>query len=208
MTTEDEPAAARREFLKSSAGALGFGWLGLNWPAIVAAAQHAHDMTTAALKRFEFLAEEEARDVEAVAAQIVPSGDTFGAKEAGVVYFVDHVHGGLFKARAAAFRAELEEFTRTFAASHPGGERFADLDWDAQTAWLRRIEATPFFSAMRTYTVMGLLSSPVYGGNRDKLGWKLVGFDDRHAWEPPFGYYDRDYPGFQPYDAKPPRSQT
>jgi hypothetical protein len=30
---------------------------------------------------------------------------------------------------------------------------------------------------------------------------------DRHAWAPPFGYYDQDYggfapyPGFQPYSA-------
>jgi gluconate 2-dehydrogenase gamma chain len=22
---------------------------------------------------------------------------------------------------------------------------------------------------------------------------------DQHAWEPPFGHYDVDYPGFQPY---------
>ena len=27
-------------------------------------------------------------------------------------------------------------------------------------------------------------------------GWKLIGFEDRHAFQPPFGYYDRDYPGF------------
>jgi Gluconate 2-dehydrogenase subunit 3 len=202
MTTEKERTAARREFLKTSAGVLGLGWLGAHWPAVAAAAEHAHAMTTAAVKRFQFLAEEEARDVEAVAAQIVPSGATPGATEAGVVHFIDHIHEGLFKSRAAEFRAGLEHFTRVFAESHPGGGRFADLGWDAQTAYLRSIETTPFFSAMRTYTVMGLLSSPVYGGNRDKLGWKLVGFDDRHVWEPPFGDYDRDYPGFAPYGGK------
>ena len=27
-------------------------------------------------------------------------------------------------------------------------------------------------------------------------GWKLLGFEDLHAFQPPFGYYDRDYPGF------------
>ena len=38
-----------------------------------------------------------------------------------------------------------------------------------------------------------------------KAGWKLVGFVDQHAWEPPFGHYDRGYPGFEPY-AKERRS--
>ena len=28
------------------------------------------------------------------------------------------------------------------------------------------------------------------------VGWKLIGFEDRHVFQPPFGYYDRDYPGF------------
>ena len=37
---------------------------------------------------------------------------------------------------------------------------------------------------------------PAYGGNRDGVGWKLIGFEDRHVFQPPFGYYDRDYPGF------------
>jgi hypothetical protein len=22
------------------------------------------------------------------------------------------------------------------------------------------------------------------------MGWKLLGFDHRHVWAPPFGYYD------------------
>ena len=29
-----------------------------------------------------------------------------------------------------------------------------------------------------------------YGGNRDRVGWKLIGFEDRMAYQPPFGYYD------------------
>ena len=33
-------------------------------------------------------------------------------------------------------------------------------------------------------------------------GWKLIGFEDQHVFEPPFGYYDRDYPGFTPQTEK------
>ncbi len=35
------------------------------------------------------------------------------------------------------------------------------------------------------------------------LGWKLLGFEDLHAFQPPFGHYDRDYPGFLTEPAKP-----
>jgi hypothetical protein len=40
-----------------------------------------------------------------------------------------------------------------------------------------------------------MFASPSYGGNRNLVGWKLLGFDDRFAWQPPFGYYDRDAHG-------------
>jgi gluconate 2-dehydrogenase gamma chain len=35
-----------------------------------------------------------------------------------------------------------------------------------------------------------MLSNPEYGGNFNKMGWKLIGFDDRFSWAPPFGWYD------------------
>ncbi len=41
-----------------------------------------------------------------------------------------------------------------------------------------------------------MFTAPTYGGNRDGLGWKLIGFEAQHVFQPPFGYYDRDYPGF------------
>jgi hypothetical protein len=40
-----------------------------------------------------------------------------------------------------------------------------------------------------------MFAMPSYGGNRDKLGWALIGFQDRHSWQPPFGYYDKGYSG-------------
>ena len=41
-----------------------------------------------------------------------------------------------------------------------------------------------------------MFTLPSYGGNRDGVGWKLLGFQDAHVFYPPFGYYDRDYAGF------------
>jgi gluconate 2-dehydrogenase gamma chain len=195
---------ARRRFLQSTAAALGGGWVAAHWPAIAAAAAHAHaSVSSGGDATLSLLTPAQARDVMAIAAQIVPSGDTPGATEAGVVYFIDHVHAGLYASRSSDFLDGLAGFQRDFAAGHAG--QFADLSPAEQLAYLRSVEDTDFFQQMRFLTVLGLLSLPSYGGNRDKLGWQLVGFEDRHIWEPPFGHYDREYEGFVPYtqEAKP-----
>ncbi len=33
-----------------------------------------------------------------------------------------------------------------------------------------------FFSQLHGITMAGFFSDPIYGGNRDKIGWKLLGF--------------------------------
>src|SRR5258706_5025459 len=41
------------------------------------------------------------------------------------------------------------------------------------------LEAVParfFFNLLLDNTIEGFFSDPIYGGNRDKIGWKLVGF--------------------------------
>lgn len=202
----NENDTSRRAFLRASGGALGAAWLAAEWPALAAAAGHAHEAASGKVDHaFRLLSPEQARDVDAIAAQIVPSGDTPGAREAGVVYFVDHVLSGIYSRQAPEFLAGLAEFQQAFSTGHPDSGRFADADSATQLAWLRSVDKQPFFGAMRTLTVFGLLALPSYGGNESKLGWKLVGFVDQHVWSPPFGHYDRDYPGFVPY-AKATRS--
>jgi hypothetical protein len=52
------------------------------------------------------------------------------------------------------------------------------------------MEKTPFFNTVRTHTIIGFFASPVHGGNHDKIGWALIGYDDSLNHKPPFGYYD------------------
>jgi gluconate 2-dehydrogenase gamma chain len=200
--------ASRRQFLQVSGGTLGFAWLAANWPQVVRAAEHAHAASEADRSRFLFLSAAEARDVEAIAAQIVPSDDSPGAREAAVVHFIDQVHAGPWAAGGPDFRRGLQDFQARCARHHPGTTHFADLAADDQLAYLQHIDRTPFFERIRFLTVLGLLASPRYGGNAQKAGWKLVGFVDQHAWQPPFGYYDAAYEGFKPYVDPPsaPRS--
>jgi gluconate 2-dehydrogenase gamma chain len=206
----DSHGTSRREFLQGASGALGLCWLATQWPQIAAAAEHAHAMAiadTGDRTRFLVLNAAQARDVDAIASQIVPSGATPGAHEAGVVYFIDHVHKGIWASAAGDFIGGLTAFQALCAKHHPGVAQFADLSSDDQHAYLKHVEHSPFFGRMRFLTVLGLLANPAYGGNAGKLGWKLVGFNDQHVWEPPFGHYDKDYAGFVPY-AKAPESQS
>jgi gluconate 2-dehydrogenase subunit 3-like protein len=83
--------------------------------------------------------------------------------------------------------------------SKPGGRSFSPL-LPASTALaaeqhdhlLGAIETTGFFNLLRTHTVLGFFGPPSYGGNRDQVGWKLIGFEDRASVQPPFGYYDAE----------------
>jgi gluconate 2-dehydrogenase gamma chain len=189
--------SSRRRFLRTAGQSLGVAWLGLNWPQLAAAvdAARAAVQSTASFK-FNFLTPAEAADVEAVAAQIIPTDDTPGAREAGVVYFVDGALATFFSRLAVPFRAQLHEFHAACRAAHPDASGFAALSSDRQIDFLTKVERTPFFDTMHLLTLLGMFSMPFYGGNRDAVGWKLLGFEDLHAFEPPFGYYDRDYPGF------------
>ena len=81
---------------------------------------------------------------------------------------------------------------------YPDAGKFSALTSEQQIKMLTEIEKTPFFNMVRTHTVIGFFTRPVHGGNHDKIGWKLIGYDDSLNHKPPFGYYDA-----QP--QKPPR---
>jgi gluconate 2-dehydrogenase gamma chain len=143
-------------------------------PAIAAAAQQSRSAG-----KFEFFTPEQARDAEAIAEQIIPQDESSGAKEAGVVYFIDRALSRYFQDQQPLYRKSLGELAG-----------FASLSPEQQFQKLRSIEKTEFFEAIRTHTIMGFLSDPQYGGNRDRAGWKLIGFSGAHAYRPPFGAYD------------------
>ena len=196
---------SRRSFLLSSGGLLSSVWIAAQWPAITAAAHHADDVSAVpAPAGFEFLKPSEAADVEAISAQIVPSGATPGALEAHAVYFLDRAMATFFAAWAPDFRAGIADFQAKFRASNPTAAAFSLASSDQQIAYLKTVDRTPFFETIRTLTVLGMFSSPKYGGNFRGIGWAMMGFADQHAFTPPFGYYDREYTGFVPYPSANP----
>ena len=130
-------------------------------------------------------------DVEAIASRIIPTDDAPGAKEAGVVYFIDRMLGAAAKDQVPLFDGGLAALSTYVTKTFPSNTTFASLSADQQDAALRSIEKTPFFGAMRFATIAGFLSLPKYGGNRDFVGWKFIGQEHVMEQKPPFGWYDR-----------------
>jgi hypothetical protein len=113
-----------------------------------------------------------------------------------VVHFIDRTLATFFVDRAPGFRTGLAEFQRAFHAAYPLVASFSAAAPREQITFLTSVEHSEFFATMRLLTIMGTLSLSKYGGNYEGAGWKLMGFEDQHAFTPPFGYYDRGYLGF------------
>ena len=182
----------RRAFL-AAAGTAGAAWLAADPELVHAALSHARRTVAAAPPyRFAVLTPAQAAGLEAVAMRILPSDGTPGAKEAGVIHFIDQALASFARDQQEPLLAGLDDLNARTKAQWPEVAAFAALAPERQDELLRAIEKTPFFATMRAGTVMGMFSNPSYGGNRDQVGWKLLGFQAHGIYQPPFGYYDAE----------------
>ena len=182
---------SRRSFLVDSVAGLNAAWVAANYPSILAAQEHVQKATKAGqLPRLAVFTEAQAAEIEAMAAQIIPTDETPGAREAHCVYFIDRALSTFARDNQAAYMQGLQELQAKTRQLYPNAEKFSALTSEQQIKTLTAIEKTPFFNLVRTHTVIGFLSRPVHGGNYDKIGWKLIGYDDSLNHKPPFGYYD------------------
>jgi gluconate 2-dehydrogenase gamma chain len=142
-------------------------------------------------RELKFLTADEAVEIEAISARIIPTDDTPGAKEAGCFWFVDFALAGFSSDAQPLVRDGLKELTREVGKSHPRGTRFSALTGEQQDAVLKRMERSPFFGFVRFATIAGFLALPKHGGNKDYVGWQVVGQEQVWEFKPPFGWYDR-----------------
>lgn len=180
------PDVSRRLFLKSSSAIASFSLLRVGAPALIAITQAA---CTAKQESAPFvtLGAAEAADFAAIAARIMPTTDTPGANEAGVIYFIDRALG-------AEMSSALEYLRAGLAQLNADTSRFADDDDDTQDQRLSKIEDGDFFNTMWMLTMFGFFSMSKHGGNKNNVAWDLIDFEGDHgAWEHPFGHYDAQY---------------
>ncbi|WP_222265751.1 gluconate 2-dehydrogenase subunit 3 family protein [Modestobacter marinus] len=152
-----------------------------------------------------FFNDAEARTVEAISERIIPDGgDGAGATSAGVVYYIDRSVSGISQNLQHVYRTGLRALER-FCQSEFSAP-YVDLSAEQQDDVIRRFlgpevvgpAETPqmygdevgergeldrdlpilrrLFAVVREHAIEGFFCDPVYGGNRDAVGWQLVGF--------------------------------
>ncbi len=158
-----------------------------------------------------FLTPDERRCVSAMVERLIPSDARGpGAREAGVIDFIDNQLAGFYgrgerwymqgpfgpstpeqgyqfeEPPAGFYRRGIAALDAACRERH-GGRVFAALDAATQDAVLAAMEkgafdlpsgvpAKAFFSLVRENAIEGFFCDPLYGGNRDMVGWRLVGF--------------------------------
>jgi Gluconate 2-dehydrogenase subunit 3 len=208
--------STRRDFLLQIGGAAGAAWISAQWPEMLAAAQHAHSAAKANLApAFEVLTPDQAIEIEAISALIIPTDELPGAREAGVVYFIDRALKTFAEEAKSVYDKGLADLNHLASEMFPGVERFSAATPDQQEKLFAKLEEESqtghgtsrrrfsssgmnFVQTIRFHTLAGFLVDPEGGGNRDYAGWKVIGRDPAHSFSPPFGFYDKDYPGWQP----------
>jgi gluconate 2-dehydrogenase gamma chain len=196
-----------------------------------------------------FFTPDEARTVEALTATLLPGTPSDpGAREAGVVYYIDALlwYDRGFGARtyyrppfAMAYEGDSpptnftngdvlwipkdlmprfgwqsiltpREFYRmgimsinSYASANHGG-RYADLTEEQQEEIMTALaedemdpigglDSSEFFDMLRDHTVEGMFSDPVYRGNRDMVGWKLISYPGAQRAYTPLEMQDEAY---------------
>jgi gluconate 2-dehydrogenase gamma chain len=166
----------RRDFLKSVATG---GTVALtSWPALAAEA-----LDNSLAPGCNVFTISQAALVGAIVEQIVPSDNYPGAKEGGVVAFIDRILAGPFgefyKARYKQGLLMIDElsqmrFTRNFVS----------LVSDQQASVLISLESgiggssagREFFGLILQHTIEGYYGDPKHGGNLGGVSWKMIGF--------------------------------
>jgi gluconate 2-dehydrogenase gamma chain len=140
---------------------------------------------------FEVLDERQVATLDAICAQIIPTDEDPGAREARVVRYIDRVLVRQQRYRQPVYTAGLEATDRTSVAL--GGRPFVELEFEEQTRVLKAIEsgevtaehwpavASPeFFQLVWLHTIEGFYGEPKYGGNADRVSWKMIGYPLEH----------------------------
>ncbi len=194
MTKHDE---SRREFLVRaavSAGAAAGAAAGL----VPAAAAQTHEMPMeggpsapgaqhpTGSEHGAFFNHADAATIAAFTERLMPSApDKPGARDADVLNYIDLALAGAYAEMQDFYRRGLASLETHCRATYK--ESFVHLAPEKQDEVITALEAgnatgflwpsaREFFSILRTHTMEGMFADPLYGGNRDFAGWRLVGF--------------------------------
>jgi gluconate 2-dehydrogenase gamma chain len=133
-----------------------------------------------------FFSDENGATIAAFAERLMPGAPGKpGARDANVLNYIDLALAGAYADQQDFYRRGLAQLDAYCAKAH--GKPFAKLGAAQQDEVIGALEqgkaseftfptAQAFFNTLRTHTMEGMFADPVYGGNKDFAGWKLVGF--------------------------------
>jgi len=127
--------------------------------------------------------------LEAIVARLIPSdANGPGALEAGAARYIDRALGDAFANLRGVYAAGLAALNAY--ASQKEGRPFAKLAPEQQDGVLRDLEqnratgfasgSAAFFELVLEHTLEGTFGDPHYGGNKNFIGWNLVGYPGIH----------------------------
>lgn len=135
---------------------------------------------------WSFLTESEAKLLDAVLDRIIPGDQDPGAREAGVIYFIDRQLTGTYARYQESYREGLRSLDASCSALQ--ATPFDRLSPDDQTQFLGKLEsnevpaehwkgqsASSFFGMVVNHAMQGFYGSPIHGGNKDFASYKMLG---------------------------------
>ena len=185
-----EWTSSRRKFLHQCGICTGSLVLPLAWAKLAHPKQHMHmhsqeagGSQVARPVEFRFFNPAQAATVDAVTDQIIPADEQPGAKQAGVVHYIDLLLTGVRKDLGPVYIQGIQHLEAL--AREMNGKTFAQLPFADQTKVLEKLEhdqmpitkgvnGGEFFGIMRRHTLEGFFGDPDH--NRDSVGWKVLGF--------------------------------
>jgi gluconate 2-dehydrogenase gamma chain len=136
---------------------------------------------------FAFFTRAEAAIAAAAMGRIFPDDELGpGAIAAGTVHYLDRALSGAEIYLQEHYRSGLRRLDAVAASRFGAGfaqcspkqqdELIGAMAADAVPEFGRAPAAPQFFDSLRNHTIEGMFSDPVHGGNRDLVGWKLLGY--------------------------------
>jgi gluconate 2-dehydrogenase gamma chain len=138
-----------------------------------------------------FFNHDDAATIAAFTERLMPGApDKPGASDAGVLNYIDLALSGAYSELQDFYRRGLAQLDAYCRKTHNGPfQRLSAAHQDDVIAALEEGKATgftwptaqEFFNTVRTHTMEGMFADPLYGGNKDFAGWRLVGFPGAQA---------------------------
>jgi gluconate 2-dehydrogenase gamma chain len=189
MNPEDQKAPSRRDLFRqagaASAAAVVSAPLAPATATVAQPATHPAPVSPPQLEALETLTALEGDVLAAIVARLIPADENGpGAAEAGAAHYIDRALTGPLRNFRDAYVAGLAAVDAYALSSK--GSIFARLSPSAQDAVLTDMEkniatgftpdAAAFFALLRAHTIQGTFCDPYYGGNKDFVGWDLIGY--------------------------------